>query len=226
MQNQYLDRETTLTWLNQIEKRVRKKAANRDILRTKLVQGRHHGNATIRALGNCMLSLSFSLQTTPTILLHSRTGYLGYLSPLDWSIAYHCGRLAAERIGLDIKDFRFIWFADTIQYHKFRTIAFPLGAKSEREYFIERCRSASTTKSIAMQRNWREYCKWAKADKQGLTYDELSNYRSSQRPRKRFHSQVKGYDYALRFADPGNKPFTVLPSIDVKDLRLDKVGLE
>lgn len=78
----------------------------------------------------------------------------------------------------------------------------------------------------ALQRNWQEYQKWVKADREGLTYDGLCNYRSSQRPRKRFHSQVRGLDYARQFEDPGNRAFPVLKPLDVKALSLAKIGLE
>ncbi|AGI12315.1 hypothetical protein FF47_45 [Mycobacterium phage FF47] len=230
MINQYLDPDAVREWLDLIEGRTSKKNANRMILRTNTVQPRRGGRVTTRALGSCMLSLSFALEPHPQILLHSRTGYMGYLSVLDWSVAYHVGRLAAERLGLDIAAFRFVWFAESIQYHCFRTIAYPLGLESERKLFTSRCRELVKEGKLedypALHRNWKQYTKWLQADKEGLTYDELSTYRSSQRPRKRFHSQVRGIDYASQFTDPGDKPFSVLPSVDVKSLTLDKLGLE
>jgi hypothetical protein len=232
MVNQYLDPEEVKKWVHLIQKRQMKKQqnANRMVLRTRTVAARYAGNATTRSLGSCMLSVSLSLQSVPTILLHSRTGYLGYLSPLDWSVAYHCGRLAACALSMEITDFRFQWFAETIQYHRFRTIAFPLGDTAERQQFIAMAKlhreDGVLPEYPALHRNWEVYQKWRKADKEGLTYNEMSNYRSAQRPRKRFHSQVRGYDYASQFADPGERPFPVLKPLDVKDLRLTAIGLE
>lgn len=230
MVRQYLDPEEVKIWVNQILKRAEVRNANRMVLRTRSVAARYAGNATTRSLGSCMLSVSFSLQPVPTILLHSRTGYLGYLSPLDWSVAYHCGRVAASALSMPVTDFRFQWFAETIQYHRFRTIAFPLGEDAERKRFKAEVLKAKEggvlSEHVALHRNWEQYQKWLRADRDGLTYNELSNYRSSQRPRKRFHSQVKGIEYARQFADPGDQPFPVLKPLDVKDLRLDKIGLE
>lgn len=230
MINQYLDPDAVREWLDLCEGRQSKKNANRMILRTNVVQPRRGGRVTTRALGSCMLSLSFATEPHPQILLHSRTGYMGYLSVLDWSVAYHCGRLAAERLGLDIADFRFVWFAESIQYHMFRTIAYPLGTDEERTIFTSRCKELEKKGELedypALHRNWKQYTKWLQADKEGLTYDELSTYRSSQRPRKRFHSQVRGLEYAGRFTDPGDKPFAVLPRVDVRSLNLGKLGLE
>lgn len=230
MINQYLDPDAVREWLDLCEGRQSKKNANRMILRTNTVQPRRGGRVTTRALGSCMLSLSLATEPHPQILLHSRTGYMGYLSVLDWSVAYHVGRLAAERLGLDIASFRFVWFAESIQYHCFRTIAYPLGDKDTRSAFTARCLELSKEGKLeefpALHRNWKQYTKWLRADKEGLTYDELSTYRSSQRPRKRFHSQVRGIEYASQFTDPGDKPFSRLPSCDVKSLKLDKLGLE
>lgn len=131
---------------------------------------------------------------------------------------------------MELTEFRFQWFAETIQYHRFRTIAFPLGDDTERKRFRTACLQAKEDgqlpELVALHRNWEVYQKWLRADKEGLTYDQLSNYRSSQRPRKRFHSQVRGYDYARNFEDPNNKAFPVLKPLDVKALSLAKIGLE
>jgi len=131
---------------------------------------------------------------------------------------------------MELTEFRFQWFAETIQYHRFRTIAFPLGDTAERQLFVAMAKLHKVDGVLpeypALHRNWEQYQKWLRADKAGITYNGLSNYRSSQRPRKRFHSQVRGYEYASQFADPGEKAFPVLKPLDVKDLRLTGIGLE
>jgi hypothetical protein len=230
MINQYVDPEGVKVWLEQIVKRAEIKNANRLVLRMNSVQSSFRGNATVRAMGACMLFLSFSLQPQPTISLHSRTCYVGYLSCLDMSVAYHLGRLAASALGMEITEFRFQWFVETIQYHRFRTIAFPLGDEAERKKFRTAVGLAKEGGVLpeypALHRNWEIYQKWLKADKAGLSYDTMSPYRSYQRPRKRFHSQVRGVEYARQFEDPGNKAFPLLKPVDVKSLDLSKIGLE
>jgi len=230
MVRQYLDPEEVKTWVHLIQKRQKTRHANRMVLRTRTVAARSAGNATTRSLGSCMLSISLSLESQPTVLLHSRTGYLGYLSPLDWSVAYHAARLAATELGMELTEFRFQWFAETIQYHRFRTIAFPLGDEAERQTFKAMAKLHKVDGVLpeypALHRNWEQYQKWLRADQAGITYNGLSNYRSSQRPRKRFHSQVRGFEYASRFADPGEKAFPVLKPLDVKALTLSAIGLE
>ena len=231
MLNDYVDAEEVEPWLDQITKRIKIKNANRIVLRTKKVRSSFRGNATTRSMGSCMLSVSFSLQAKPTIFLHSRTCYLGYLSCLDWSVAYHLGRLAATRLGLEITEFRFVWFVETIQYHRFRTIAFPLGDKGERQKFLRTAKQLTADGNIsdypALDRNYEQFKKWRKADKEGLTFDQMSPYRSYQRPRKRFLTEVMGIDYARQFEDgPKNRAFPKLKSHDVADLTLAKIGLE
>lgn len=232
MVRQYLNPQEVEKWVHLIQKRTiqKQRNANRMVLRTQTVAARYAGNATTRSLGSCMLSISASLQPAPTILLHSRTGYQGYLTPLDWSVAWHCGRLVASALSMELTEFRFQWFAETIQYHRFRTIAFALGDEAERKRFkatvAQHKEDGVLPEYPALHRNWEQYQKWLRADKEGLTYNELSNYRSSQRPRKRFHSQVRGYEYASQFADPGHKAFPVLKPLDVKDLTLSGIGLE
>lgn len=134
---------------------------------------------------------------------------------------------------MDITEFRFQWFAETIQYHRFRTIAFPLGDDEERARFKAEVKQAKgggksneLPELVALHRNWEQYQKWLKADKQGLSYDTMSPYRSYQRPRKRYHSQVRGVEFARQFEDPGNRAFPVLKPLDVKALDLSKIGLE
>lgn len=232
MVRQYLNPQEVEEWVHLIRKRQTRsqRNANRMVLRTQTVAARYAGNATTRSLGSCMLSISMSLQSVPTVLLHSRTGYLGYLSPLDWSVAYHAARLAANALSMELTEFRFQWFAETIQYHRFRTIAFPLGDEAERTRFrtvvAQHKEDGVLPEYVALHRNWEQYQKWLRADKAGITYNGLSNYRSSQRPRKRFHSQVRGYEYASQFADPGEKAFPVLKPLDVKTLTLSGIGLE
>lgn len=232
MINEYINPEEVTLWLEQISKRAGKiKNANRLVLRTNKIASSYRGNATVRAMGSCMLSVSFSLEPRPTILLHSRTCYLGYLSCLDWSVAYHLGRLAATALGLEITEFRFAWFVETIQYHRFRTIAFPLGDKAERQKFIKTAKQLTADGNIsdypALDRNYEQFKKWRKADKEGLSFDTMSPYRSYQRPRKRFLTEVMGIEYARQFEDgPKNKAFPKLKSHDVADLTLAKIGLE
>lgn len=223
MIREYVDPEEVQEWLQLIENRHQKKAAQRFVLRTKKVASKKGGKTTVRNLGSCMLSLSVALQPEPVATLHSRTCYLGYLSPLDMSIAYHLTRLAADVMGVPLESFRFAWFLETAQFHQFRTIAFALGDDRQRQRFLE---APVTPENVAHARALKHYRKWRSQDDSGTSYDDMQRFVSYRRLRKRFHTEVMGYDYAQQFEGPESKAFKPLPSQPVTSLTFEKIGLE
>lgn len=224
MVRQYLDPIAVQQWLDLIEKRlVRGKKAGRPIFRTRMVESRTGGKGTVRNLGSCMLTLSVTMDPRPTITMHSRACYIGYLSPLDMAVAYHMGRLAAGVIGIPLEDFRFVWFIETAQMHKFRTIAFVLGDEEEQERFLAR---PSTPEYVANHRSRYHYDLWSQWNAEGVLYEEMPKFVSYQRLRKRWLSERFGYDYAKQFATEKNKAFQPLPSTPVNTLTFEKIGLE
>jgi hypothetical protein len=222
MIRQYVDPEEATRWLKLIETRHRKKAAQRFVFRTNTVSARTGGKSTVRNLGSCMLTLSLALEPAPVVTLHSRTCYMGYLSPLDMSVAYHLARMATERIGIPIEEFRFVWFLESVQFHQFRTIGFALGDEEQREKFLS---LPVTPERIAHARSRKHHQKWAQQDAEGVLYQDMQRFVSYQRLRKRFHTEVFGYDYALQFETPENKAFRELPSTPVSSLTFEKIGL-
>ena len=239
MIRQYLDPEEVQRWLELIDKRlVKSKKPGRPILRledleeyeeelptlrTQRVQSRKGGKSTVRNLGSCMLTLSITLTPHPTITLHSRACYVGYLSPLDMAVAYHLGRLAADVVGIPLELFRFVWFIETAQFHQFRTIAFALGDNEQRERFLS---GRDTSERVCWQRSLKHFNKWRKQDEEGVLYEDMQKFVSYQRLRKRYHAEVLGYDYAMNFQTPSNKAFRPLPSTPVSSLTFKKIGLE
>ncbi|QGH76676.1 hypothetical protein PBI_QUASAR_48 [Gordonia phage Quasar] len=239
MIRQYLNSEDVEQWLNLIEKRlVKGKKPGRPILRledleeyeeelptlrTQRVQSRTGGKSTVRNLGSCMLTLSISLTPHPTITLHSRACYVGYLSPLDMAVAYHLGRLAADVVGLPLETFRFVWFIETAQFHQFRTIAFALGDEEQRDRFLS---GRDTPDRVCWQRSLKHFNRWRQQDAEGVLYQDMQKFVSYQRLRKRYHSEVLGYDHAMEFATDDNKAFRPLPSTPVSSLTFEKIGLE
>jgi len=223
MIRQYVNPDEVNAWLNLIEKRHTKRAAQRFVFRTNTVAARTGGKSTVRNLGSCMLTLSLALEPRPVVTLHSRTCYVGYLSPLDMSVAWHLAELAAQRIGLPIQEFRFVWFLETAQFHQFRTIAFPLGDEEQREKFLD---MRPTKDRIAHYRSRRHYQKWCDQDSGNVPYADMQKFVSYQRLRKRWHSEVLGYDHAVKFETEDNRAFRPLPSTPVRSLTFDKIGLK
>lgn len=223
MVRQYVNKEEAEQWLSLIEKRHTKKAAQRFVFRTNTVQARTGGKSTVRNLGSCMLTLSLALEPKPTITLHSRTCYMGYLSPLDMSVAYHLARLASTIVSVPLQEFRFVWFLETVQFHQFRTIAFALGDEEQRQRFLDR---PVSPEFVAHARARKHHDRWAQQDAEGVPYEDMQKFVSYQRLRKRYHTEVDGYEYAQQFATPDNKAFHPLPSTPVSGLTFAKIGLE
>lgn len=222
MIRQYVNPDEVNRWLNLIERRHTKRAAQRFVFRTNTVNARVGGKSTVRNLGSCMLTLSLALEPRPTVLLHSRTCYMGYLSPLDMSVAYHLTCLASNLIGVPIEEFRFTWFLETVQWHQFRTIAFALGDEEQRERFLE---LPVTPERIGHARSRKHYDRWMQQDNEGVLYEDMQKFVSYQRLRKRYHAEVLGYDHAKQFETETNKAFRPLPSSPVVNLDFGKIGL-
>jgi hypothetical protein len=229
MVRQYLSGDLVNDWLELVERRGHGKNPDRMVYRTNTVQPRGVGKARVRNLGSCMLSLSLSVVPHPHVLLHSRASYMGYLSALDMAVAYHLTRHAAKRIGCAVDDFQFTWFIETVQYHRFRTIAYPLGDRREQRRFVAFARALEQDNQLAeypgVQRAFREYKRWREMNETGILYSGMSPYRSYQRPRKRWCTERYGHDFARRFETPDNRAYPPLPSTPVVDLSLEKIGI-
>ncbi|UVK59617.1 hypothetical protein SEA_SURVIVORS_44 [Gordonia phage Survivors] len=237
MIRQYLDPDDVLAWLNLIRDRranQRNKRGDRMVLRTNTVasQGAKAGKGKTRNLGSCMLSVSVGFEPYPEIMLHSRTCYVGYLSPLDMAVAYHLGRLAAqanaEASGVDIplEAFKFTWFLETAQYHDFRTIAFPLGDDEAREVFDSRKSLGVKESRPALWWNHRHRDQWDQENADGVPYSERRGFQSYKRLVKRYNTELYGVEFGRSFDDDKDHGFDPLPSTPVNTLDLSKIGVE
>lgn len=227
MVRQYIDPEAFLQWSSLIEHRfghLKKRGAA--VLRTNLVASRVGGKGTVRNLGSCMLSLSFSLRPRPIITLHSRTCYLGYLSVLDLSVAFVAAKHIAGLLGIDAGEIGFVWFAESLQVHGFRTIAFPLGDEQEYDRFLNR---PHTPEYPAMYNSHKHYAKYVLQDAEGLLYSGMP-FTSYRRLRKRWHTEMMGYDYANEYSDlttgkSDHRAYQPLPDTHVDDLDFSAIGI-
>lgn len=216
MVNQYLNAEDVKAWLAQCMK-VGSKGRGQATLRTKTVKsegGRANGmtNKERRRWGSCMLAIVYKALPTPTITLHSRTSYLGYLSALDVSVAQKLGAYVADLIGLTVSDIGFVWQIDSIQYHSFKSLAFLLSnedpsiRKFGRRVLLlpesklnEDERIFANAPAIRGSRLW--LAKVRREDQGGVTYGQMS-YNTYRRIRRRWHTEVRGYDFGEQFEGP------------------------
>lgn len=240
MIRQYLDPGALKDCLAKVADRMgphRKGANGRGlaVLRTRLVQGKGVGRGVRRRWGSCMLSLSFRRQPVPTVVLHSRTTYFGYLAMVDISVARAFAKECANRTGVPLSKIQFVWYLELAQFHGFRSLAWCLGDKDTRAQMdgdVDNRLSFPSRRVVGNQVGYRKaldgYARILKSDRAGVLYGDES-FSSFARVRRRFHTEVFGVEYAKQFVGgtrrpTGNNPFPPLPNLWVSKLDLSALN--
>jgi len=214
MCRQYLEPNDLITWLNRTATMVGTKGRGINLMRTKLVLprgGGDLGNKETRRWGSCMISVSYKAVPAPQITLHSRTSYLGYLAGMDLSIAWMCGRYLGRMIGIPVEEMRFVWLNENMQYHHFKSLAYLLNHRDDelREFYrrilmddeetLKKKHRTLLAASPALHYSRKWVQKSLSEDRAGHTLGDIS-YNTYRRIKRRFHTEVMGYDYAQQFA--------------------------
>lgn len=253
MVNQYIDPAELQLWIEKITGRIGTKGRGIAMMRTKTVAARGgaatgHTNKETRRWGSCMLGISYKAVPRPQITLYSRTSYLGYLAALDLSVAWMCGRYLAKELGIGVEDISFVWMNEALQYHNFKSLAFLLNhrdpemAESYRRMILTKKMTRAelellkSSPALSMSRKWME--RITKLDTTGQTYGDMT-YNTYRRIRRRYHTEVLGYDQAQTFEGwslwkkgpkEGEqkeffKAYQPLPSTPVQSLDFSRIGL-
>lgn len=198
-------------------------------LKTRMVQGKGTGRGVRRRWGSCMLNLSFRSNPVPTISLHSRTTYFGYLALVDIAVARTFAEECSAITGIPLADIEFVWTLDLAQFHGFRSLAWALGDDDIRAMADEDVDQRLTFKpgrAPGNQPGYRKlldgYARILKSDRAGTLYGDES-FSSFARIRRRFHVEVFGPEYAKQFEGGtrnrgGHNAFPPLPSTWVSTL--------
>lgn len=240
MVRQYINPVALETWLNSCEAKLRGRKRGVSVMRTNEVAQRtsptKNGDAqrVWRAWGSCMLAIGYRAMPRPQITLHSRTSYLGYIGALDMSVAYICGKMIAERIGISVEDIQFVWHLEAAQFHGFKSLAYLLDDEDRREQFMSIEVGDGSSESdkalrrrqpgIYISRKWMN--SFEKEDAEGKLYGDM-NFGQTRRIRKRYHTEVLGYDFGEPFEGGGhnsasqNKRFKPLPSVPADTLTFE-----
>ena len=229
MVRQYVPRQDFIEWLEKCTKYIGIKGRGIALMRTNVVKprgGAAFGNKESRRWGSCMLAISYKAIPRPQITLYSRTSYLGYLSGLDISVAWMCGRYLAGELGVDVEDFSFVWMNEAMQYHNFKSMAYLLNhpdPELRRQYrrwirFSEKKLKETgdwdyvqDRPAIMLSRNWMQ--RLILMDQQGKTLGDMT-YNTYRRIRRRYHTEVLGYERAKEFE--GWSYYTIGPQVGEK----------
>lgn len=245
MVRQYLDPEDLEVWLAKCVTGIGLKGRGICVLRTKVVRSRggaHVGNRETRRWGSCMLALSYKAIPVPTISLHSRTSYLGYIGALDLSVAWMAARYLAKEFDIPVDRFKFVWYNEALQWHNFKSLAYMLNhhdpAKrkkyrrlmlmSEAKLTDDEMLYVTSSPALSMSRTWMQ--KVIDEDRRGDTYGDMT-YNTYRRIRRRYHTEVRGLEFAQKFEgwsyhNKGEelgqqkeyfKAYRPLPSVDIHD---------
>lgn len=253
MCNQYLDGNELRDWIDVCAGRIGPKGRGIAVLRTKTVKPRGgaatgHTNKETRRWGSCMLAISYKALPRPQITLYSRTSYLGYLSALDLSVAWMCARYLAKAMKIPVEAISFVWVNEALQYHNFKSMAHLLNhpeivwRNTYRAIIIKRevpegyREELQTSPALTMTRRWMQ--NMVKLDRENQTLGDM-NYNTYRRIRRRYHTEVRGYEYAQRFEGWSHyrkgpregerkeffKAYQPLPSVFVRNLDFSCLGL-
>jgi hypothetical protein len=254
MVRQYIPPGDFVEWIEKITKHIGVKGRGIALLRTRSVAARggaKKGNQETRRWGSCMLGISYKALPQPQITLYSRTCYLGYLSGLDLSVAWWCGKYVANELGVDVEDFKFVWMNEALQYHNFKSLAYLLNnpdSQKRKEYRtllrasdhklkdLELYDFVQERPALLLSRKWLK--KIILADQKGESLGDMT-YNTYRRIRRRYHTEVLGYEKAQEFegwslykTGPNKgqpkeyfKAYQPLPSVSIKDLDFSPINI-
>lgn len=204
-------------------------------LKTRMVQGKGTGRGVRRRWGSCMLNLSFRATPVPTISLHSRTTYFGYLALVDMAVARAFAVECGEVTGIEPSNMEFVWTLDLAQFHGFRSLAWCLTDDEIREQLagdVDRRKDFSARIKAGNQPGYRKaldgYERILRSDRNGVLYGDEA-FSSFARIRRRYHTEVHGIEYARQFEGGtrnrgGKGPFPALPDTWVSGLDFSCLG--
>lgn len=211
MVKQYIDPEQLEIFLEKISAKMGPKGRGIAALRTNVVQSRGgKTNKETRRWGSCMLAVTYKSVPAPQITLYSRTSYLGYLGAMDMTVAWMVGRYVAEVLNIDMGEMRFVWHNEAMQFHNFKSLAYLFNASDPEDALAYR-RALTLPKSdlepdeirwilkspaLKLCRNWMR--KLVVDDENGKHLGEM-NYNTYRRIRRRYHTEIMGYEYAQGF---------------------------
>lgn len=253
MARQYIDPNEFQAWIEKTAKMIGPRGRGNSVLRTKVVKprgGGDAGNKETRRWGSCMISITYKALPSPQITLHSRTSYIGYLGGMDMTIAWMAGRYLAAAMDIPLESISFVWFNEMMQFHNFKCLAYLLNhpdpklqksfrrmmMKPESKLKPKEIEALAKYPALGMSRKW--LATIIEQDRTGHHLGMMS-YNTYRRIRRRFHTEVLGYEKAKEFegwsvhkTGPNkgeNKEFFAaykpLDSVRIKELDFSPIGL-
>lgn len=163
--------------------------------------------------GNCLLATTFrgtpDSTVRPTLTLHSRVSYNGYMLGLDMGVAYHIAREISEGIPGDI---RIQWHLDVTQLHSFKCLPY-LYTQADLMAVLQKIEDMEKNDEfLAQYPTWKSISRWwwkvKEFEDAGKTVAE-EVYGPFRRIRKRYEEYQQG---------------KFVPSVHISELDFSKLG--
>lgn len=190
---QYIDPEAYADWLEGIRTMGMKRGLA--FMRTNSVESRGAGR---RRWGACILGFGYKSRPEPTLTMHSRTTFLGYIGALDLALAHVIARDIAHTLGLPGPGaIRFVWFVEAAQFHSMRSLPWFFQDKG-RTKILFKGPELKDDKRSGLAIAHKQLRTIRKMDKEGVLYADMS-YAIQNRFRRRLHTEHYGVEYGEQF---------------------------
>ena len=226
MAKQYIDPDALDAFVAACGDRLQRKGRGIASMRMKSVQGGHvSGGRVWRRWGGCMLAIGYRALPHPQITLHSRTSYLGYIGAMDLTIARCVAVKVGEAVGLEPEEMKFVWYLEAAQYHGFKSMAYVF-AHPTRRAMLEDPEGYPDDQHFGLKLHRKWLATMEREDEQGKRYGDM-RFGQNRRVRKRWHTEILGYEHALQFEGGGHmspsqtRAFQPLPDLWASELNLD-----
>jgi hypothetical protein len=231
---QYLNPEALESWKGLVEGKLKKKARGTAVMRFNTVAERGSVKRKSRRWGACMLGISFRRIPWPQITLYSRTSYFGYIAYLDLTMAYLLAKECEKITGIPVADMKFVWHIEDAQW-SWKSCAWLFQTEERKQSFmdsIEAVRDDNRANDLWDQHPgmyvaalWLD--RFLQDDEDGVKYSDMS-WAACARVRRRYHTEVMGYDYGEKFEGGGgrlnhDKRYLPMPHKPAKTLSLDPI---
>lgn len=233
---QYINPIALDNWLGTIEAKLGKRKRGTAVMRTNLVQKRGNANRPSRQWGSCMLAMSFRRMPHPQITLYSRTSYFGYIGYLDLTVAHVAAQRVSEITGIPVADMKFVWQIEDAQF-SWKSLAwfFQDGDRTKSLWQAREACVEADNDSTKWDQIWDQspglgvaalwFDRFLQEDEEGTKYGDMT-WGGCARVRRRYHTEVKGYEYGEKFEGwdgvgklrGQSKRFTPIPSAQASAL--------
>lgn len=196
---QYLEGNAHDQWLDQISDRLSgPKSHGVSFMRTNSVTPRTTTKGAVtRRWGSCMIGYSFRRYPTPTLVMYSRSTYLGYIGRLDLGVAAKLAQEISRETGIPVSEISFTWYLQQATFHSLRSLPWWYTNDLGKSMLVEK---GSPFKAVRDAQ--KHLLRFIRQDKAGMLYGD-EKYATHRVFRMKWHQSTKPEGWGDRFLGEG-----------------------